>query len=280
MKDKIVLVTGAGGGIGAVTATTLAARGAHVIVHGRSVERVAETIAEIEKSGGSCEALAMDLCSLQSIRDGAAKVREKHDKLHVLISNAGLWARNREVTTDGFESMWSVNVLAPILLAQELLEPLKAASKARVINVASGYHMLGKIKWDDLQREKGFRYRKVYAQSKLAIIMLTNEMSRRYADIDVTFNSIHPGTIASQLFRQWPKIVRWGIDMVMRNTKEGAAPQIMLATAHEFAETTGKYFNRFKLADPKKPARNKELCAKLYDIVEKQLAEGPQPSDA
>ena len=147
----------------------------------------------IEKAGGSAEALAMDLCSMQSIRDGAAKVRGKHDKLHVLINNAGLWARRREVTTDGFETMWAVNVLAPILLAQELLAPLKLAGKARVVNVASGYHLLGKIKWDDLQREKGFRYRKVYAQSKLAIIMLTNEMSRRHADIDVTFKQCSPG---------------------------------------------------------------------------------------
>ncbi|MCF6227061.1 MAG: SDR family oxidoreductase [Planctomycetes bacterium] len=271
MKNKTVLVTGAGGGIGAVTATTLAARGAHVIVHGRSLERVASTLDEIKKAGGSAEGLAMDLASMQSIRDGAAKVRENHDKLDVLINNAGTWPKRRIETVDGLEQMWAVNVLAPILLSHELLEPLKAASKGRVLNVASAYHYLGKINWTDLQFEKRYRYRPVYAQSKLALVMLTFEFARRFAESGVTFNCLHPGTIASQLFRDWPKIIRWSIDLVMRSTKDGAAPQIMLATGHEFEEVSGVYFQRFKRKAAKKPARNNDLCSKLWDIVATQL---------
>lgn len=253
--------------MGREVALALAAQGAHVIVHGRSEDRVKPTLDAISRAGGKAEPAAFDLASLQSIRQGAALVASRHRVLHALVNNAGFWSGPRQVTADGFEKTWAVNVLAPFALWQALIEPLRAA-QGRVVNVASLEHKNGRIRWDDLQREQGFGPRPAYQQSKLALVMLTNELARR--EPQVRAMSLHPGVIATDLFRNMPWIVGLVIGAFCPSPEKGARTIWRLAAQPEFADTTGVYFHKFKPKLPHKQARDAAACARLWDVVAKQ----------
>jgi len=267
LAGKTMLVTGAGGGMGREVALALALRGAFVIAHGRSAQRVQPTLDAIAQAGGKAEAAAFDLASLQSIRDGAALVASRHARLDALVNNAGFWSGPREVTVDGFEKTWAVNVLAPFTLWQALLEPLRAA-KGRVVNVASLEHKNGRIRWEDLQREKGFGARPAYQQSKLALVMLTNELARR--EPGLVAMSLHPGVIATELFRNMPWIVGLVIGAFCPSPQKGARCIWRLAAEAEFAGTTGTYFHRFRKKLPHKDARDPAACERLWAVVARQ----------
>src|SRR5690606_26590015 len=127
MEGKTVIVTGAGSGIGRISALALAKKGANVVLIARSEDRLKQVSDEIAKASGKSENLPIDLSSMQAIRDAVAKFRETHDKLDVLLNNAGLWCGKREETNEGNELTWAVNAMAPFLLTQLLLEPLRAA---------------------------------------------------------------------------------------------------------------------------------------------------------
>lgn len=264
LQGKVVLVTGAGAGIGRETARALARKGAHVLAAARSQERVQPLLDELARDGHSAEALVMDLASLKSVRSAAESVAAKHPRLHALVNNAGIWSGKRTVTADGYEHTWAVNVLAPFLLTELLLEPLRSA-KGRVVNVSSREHENGRMNWADLQHEKGFGARKVYQQSKLALTMLTNELARREVG-RLTANSLHPGIIATELFRNFPGFIRFWINLLMRTPEDGAQPQIKLASAPEFESVTGRYYRRFKETKPHELVLDKAAAARLWDI--------------
>jgi len=268
LDGKVMLVTGAGGGMGREVALALASRGAHVIAHARSESRIKPTLDAIAQAGGKAEPITFDLASLKSVREGAAAVAAKHPKLDALVNNAGFWSGPREVTGDGFEKTWAVNVLAPFVLWQSLAAPLRAA-QGRVVNVASVEHKNGRIQWDDLQREKGFGPRPAYRQSKLALVMLTNELARREPTLRAM--SLHPGVIATELFRNMPWIVGVCIGAFCPSPANGAKTIWRLAAEAEFANTSGTYFHRFKQKPPHKDAQDPATCARLWDVVAKQV---------
>jgi retinol dehydrogenase 14 len=262
MEGKTVMVTGAGAGIGRETALALARQGAHVVLVARSAERAAPVVEYASRLGGKCEVLPMDLGSLQSIRKGVAKFREKHGKLDVLVNNAGVWAGARTTTADGFETTWGVNVLAPFALTQLLAAPLKAAGNPRVINLTSVQHYKGDIHWDDLQLEKGYSPVRAYRQSKLALTMLTNEHAAR--EPGWLINSVHPGVAGTELFRNFPAFIRFWINLLMSTPEKCSRPSIKLATE---APVTGKYFNQLKEAQPHRLALDAEARTRLWQIV-------------
>jgi NAD(P)-dependent dehydrogenase (short-subunit alcohol dehydrogenase family) len=264
MKGKTVLITGAPGGIGRCIALALAAKGAHIIAHARSEEKAAPLLEEIRKAGGSAESICFNLDSIKSVREAARVMREKHAKLDVLINNAAIWASKRDVTHEGFERTWAVNVLAPYVLTEELIEPLKAA-RGRVVNLSSNEHYLGRFIWDDLQLEKGFKGRYAYRRSKLALTMLTNELAARESAI--TANSLHPGVSGTGLFRSFPKFIQFWTWLLMRTPEGCAAPVIRLASADDVEGTTGQFFRRFNIRNPHRLARDAAACTRLRDIV-------------
>ena len=271
MQGKTVLITGAAGGLGRLTALALARQGAHLIVHARSEEKAAPVVAEIMQLGGSAEPLAINLDVMQSVREGAARVCSKHPKLHALINNAGIWAGTREVTSEGFERTWAVNVLAPWLLTELLMEPLKAAQGARVINLSSNEHYLGKIKWDNLHLEKGYAARYAYRRSKLALTMLTNEFAARVAGSGIVANSLHPGVSGTGLFRNFSGFIQFWIRLLMRSAESCSLPVIRLASAPELSSETGRFFRRFNIRRPHRLARDAAACKRLRDIVASQV---------
>jgi NAD(P)-dependent dehydrogenase (short-subunit alcohol dehydrogenase family) len=264
MKGKTVLLTGAPGGIGRCIALALAAKGAHVIAHGRSADKAASLVEEIKNAGGSAEAVGFELDSIKAVREAARGLCEKHAKLDVLINNAAIWNGTRQVTVDGFEKTWAVNVLAPYILTEELFEPLKAA-RGRVVNLSSNEHFLGSINWDDLQFEKGYRARYAYRRSKLSLTMLTNELAARESGI--TANSLHPGVSGTGLFRNFPKFIQFWTWLLMRSPEGCAAPVIRLSSATDVEGTTGKFFRRFNIRSPHRLARDAAACTRLRDIV-------------
>lgn len=265
MKDKVVVITGAGSGIGRFAARQLAAQGAHVVLHARSAQRVQPVADEIKQLGGKADVVAFDLASMASTRQGAAEIASRYPAIHALINNAGIWlGKERRVSPDGLEETWAVNTLAPHLLTRALLPNLKAAGDARVVNVASTEHYFGKINWDDTQFEKGWTARYTYRQSKLALVMLTNELARR--ETSIRANSLHPGIGGTPLFRNYPRFIQFWINLLMRTPESCAQPVARLATATE----TGNFFVRFKQKAPHKTAQDADACKRIWDIVEQQ----------
>src|SRR5216683_1209780 len=193
---RTVLVTGATDGLGRAVAEHLAASGATVLLHGRDPGRLRRAADEIRSATGNERVLGYlaDLASLDQVRSLAAEIRRDHDRLHVLVSNAGIGSlpAGRQTSADGHELRFAVNYLAGFLLTMELLPLLTVSAPARIVNVASlGQHP---IDFDDVMIERGYSASRAYGQGKLAQISSGFELAGRLQPGQVTVNSLHPGT--------------------------------------------------------------------------------------
>ena len=242
MTGKTVLITGANSGIGLEAARELARRGARVIVGARDGAKGQAVVTEITKAGGKADLLRIDMASAASIREAAARLKVAHPKLDVLVNNAGVVTKKREVNADGHEVIWATNFLGPELLTRLLLPELLAAPKPRVVNVSSMAHTYGRINWQDLELTKGWRGLRAYANSKLALVLFTKELARREPRIAV--NAVHPGAIATGIWRAAPQPFRFLLDLFLPSPKKGAQPVVRLAAAPEMEGVSGRYFDR------------------------------------
>jgi NAD(P)-dependent dehydrogenase (short-subunit alcohol dehydrogenase family) len=193
MKDKVVLITGATNGIGKQTALSLAKMSAQVIVTGRNEKSGIEAIDEIKRLSGNSKVdlLLADVSKQADIKELASRVKEKYERLDVLINNAGLAAAKRQITDDGVESNFAVNVVAPFLLTHLLLDMLKNSQSARVITLMGG-DVPDKLETDNLQGERNFDGLNSYSQSKLAMMMVMYEFSQQVTGSKVTMNCCYP----------------------------------------------------------------------------------------
>jgi len=256
---RVMLVTGSTDGIGKETALGLARTGAHVIVHGRSRPKVEAALADLQGRApdGSFEGISFDLGSLASIRKGAAQLLEGHDRLDVLVNNAGIFSSERVLTGDGIEATFAVNHVGPFLLTALLAPLLAAAPPARIINVSSVAHTRGRIHLDDLSLAQGYTGYGAYAQSKLANVMHAISISERNDPAQLLAWSLHPGTVSTKLLREGFGPVRGSSPV------EGARTSILLATAEEPPGPSGSYFAEGRLAQPAAAA----LDAKVRDAL-------------
>ena len=272
MHGKVCLVTGANSGIGRVAALGLAERGAAVVLVCRSEERGAPVLDEIERQGqgGTATLLTADLSSQRQVRAAAAAFRDCFDRLDVLINNAGVARRGtRLVSEDGLEATFAVNHLAPFLLTSLLLDRLKASAPARVITVSSAAHRNYALDFDDLQGERRYSGFGAYARSKLANVLFTRELSRRLEGTGVTANCLHPGVVATGIFRNQPRWVRAVFTSPLSLTPEkGADTLLWLATAPDVAEVSGGYFVRRKPRRPSRAARDPAAARRLWEASE------------
>ena len=273
MAGRVAMVTGASTGIGKAVAVELARRGARVVLVVRSAERGAAALAEVREAGGSeaaAELLPIDLASLAAVRAGAANFLARHDRLHVLVNNAGVFSMQRRTSADGHELTFAVNQLAPFLLTRLLLPRLVAGAPARVVNVASHAHYGARMHWDDLQLERSYpgHGRAAYGQSKLANVLFTRELARRLAGTGVVTNAVHPGVVATELVRRTPFFVRWGFRVLGLTPEQGAEGPVLLASAPELAEVSGRYFNRTREAAPSPAAADPDAAVRLWGICE------------
>ncbi|MDQ6744591.1 MAG: oxidoreductase [Actinomycetota bacterium] len=242
-SGRVAVVTGANSGLGAVTARELARAGASVLIACRNLQKGERAAEDIRRSvsGARVKVRELDLASLSSVRKFAHELGSEQERLDLLVCNAGVMAPPRRETEDGFESQLGTNHLGHFALTGLLLEPLLAAPEARVVVLSSGAHRIGKVKFDDLQSERGYNNWRAYGQSKLANLMFCFELQRRATAAGSALRSLaaHPGYAATNL--QSASVTRFyekGImavsnKVIAQSAEMGALPTLYAATAPE-----------------------------------------------
>lgn len=280
ITGKKCLVTGANAGIGRATALGLAKMGANVVMVCRSRERGEAALVEIKRESGndSVALLVADLSSVAATRRLPDEFKAKYPTLHVLINNAGIIPRKRTVTEDGLETQFAVNHLAYFLLANLLLDVLKASAPARIVNVTSQVHSGASIDFDDLQSERLYRPTYVYKWTKLANVLFTYELARRLEGTGVTANCLHPGGVATNLLADYlPSPLRFMTKIVGVSPEKGARTPIYLATSPDVEGVTGKYFVNQKEARSSKLSYDRNLASRLWQVSAERTGLPPSP---
>jgi NAD(P)-dependent dehydrogenase (short-subunit alcohol dehydrogenase family) len=281
MMNKICMVTGATSGIGKQTALGLAAKGATVIIVGRSYKKCMDTVKKIRKTtkNNSIEYILADLSSQKDIHDLSSNFRTKYKSLHVLVNNAGARFLNRQESPDGYEMTFALNHLAYFSLTNLLLHLLEKSAPARIVNVSSG-NLAKEINFNDIQAEQHYEGKAAYAQSKLANLMFTYELSRRIKGSGVTSNAVNPGGVATNFSRNnglkyWLKhILAHTLALNLKGPKEGALASIYLATSPGVKDVTGKFFQNEKEIYYKDFSFDDQVSKKLWDVSEQLTSIG------
>jgi len=269
-KQQVCIVTGATSGIGTVTALEMARKGYHVFLACRNEQKTRPVIDNIKKETGNqnVDFLPLDLGSLKSVRQSAQLFLEKQLPLHVLINNAGL-AGGDGFTADGFQLVFGTNHLGPFLFTVLLLPKLRESKPARIVNVASRAHLKGVAPdWNLIKNPVAtgtlgqFSH---YQVSKLANVAFSYELSRRLAGTGIVSNSLHPGVVATDIWRDVPRPLAWLAKKFMLSNEDGAKTSLFLATDPSTADVTGRYFDVCK-AIPENPlAKDEKFIKDLWD---------------
>ena len=270
MDGKTVLITGATSGIGKETAKSIASLGATVVFTTRDKERgekIRQTLIH-ETKNPNIDVLFCDLASFESIRKCSEEFLQKHDTLQVLMNNAGVVDYHRRISKDGIENMFAVNYLAPFLLTNLLLETLKKSAPARIVNLTSGLHS-GTIHFEDLQFDTGFSGMKVYAHSKLAIILWTRLLAEKLKGTGVTVNCVNPGMSRTNLGRDAGWFSAKMFQLLGKAPSVAAHTLIYLASAPEIEAITGEYFEKNTVKKTKPETYDMVAARKLWDISAK-----------
>ena len=274
LAGRTFLVTGGNTGIGRATAAGLASRGGRVWIAARSQAKGEAAVAGIKASTGN-EAvgfLPLDLADLESVRACASAFLALGEPLHVLVNNAGV-VRARGLTRQGFELMFGVNHLGHFALTNALLGCLTASAPARVVTVSSDSHYSARgIDFEALRRpERGVTGLHGYAVSKLCNVLFSQELARRTADTGVTTYALHPGVVASDIWRRVPWPVRPLMTRRMLTVDEGAATSLYCATSPDVAQDSGKFYDKCAERAPSQVA-TPELAAELWKRSEEWTA--------
>ncbi len=278
-SGRTILITGANTGIGYEAARVLAGKGARVLLGCRSAEKASAARDRIRAlhPKAEMELLALDLGSLQSVRDAAAEAAQE-ERLDLLINNAGIMIPPREETADGFESQFGVNHLGHFALTGLLLAKLRATPRSRVVTVSSTAHKAGKIDFDDVHATRSYSRQGRYSMSKLANLLFTHELQRRLvaAGADTLAVACHPGMSDTELSRHFPS---WAMPiapllrLMTQSPAMGALPTLRAATDPEVVG--GEYYGpsrRFELVGPpvrvrpNAASRDLEVARRLWDL--------------
>ena len=278
LAGRTALITGANTGIGRVTALELARQGAHVFLAGRSAERHQAVMDEIRAvmPGAVVDFLPLDLGDLASVRRCAEAFLARGLPLHLLVNNAGL-AGSPGLTVDGFERTFGVNHLGPFLLTQLLLKRLRASAPARIVNVASRAHTrVHAIDWQAQREPTGSRSGvKEYCVSKLANVWFSAELGRRLQGSGVNTYALHPGVVASDVWRAVPWPLRSLIKLGMITPQQGAATSIHCATSPEVADQSGLYYDKCRQKLPSAFGQDRAMALELWQRSEAWVQHGP-----
>ncbi len=268
-----MLITGGTSGIGKATAIALAAMGASVTITGRNRERGEQAVMEVRRESGNeeVELILADLAVQAEVRRLAEEFRERHDRLDVLVNNAGLVISERTETPDGMETQFAINHLAPFLLTNLLLDLLKSSTLSRIVTVSSEGHRWGKMDLDDLQSTKRYRGFPVYGMTKLANILFTRELAERLRSTGVTANCLHPGGVSTNFGNNNSGVMTLlfrAFKPFMRTPEQGADTVIYLASSPDVEGMTGKYLADRKIKVASDAAYDETLQKKLWEKSE------------
>lgn len=269
LEGKVFLVTGANTGIGRVTAEVLARRGGKVFLGCRSEAKARPVVDAIRAAGGQAEFLHLDLGDLGSVRASAESFLARGEPLHVLVNNAGI-AGSRGLTVDGFERTFGVNHLGPFLLTTLLLPRLRESAPARIVNVSSSVHAAIKsIDWAALRRPtRTLSSFHEYQVSKLCNVLFTKELARGRAGAGVRSYALHPGSIASDIWREVPWPARSLLRGVLTTVEDGARTSIHCATSPDVAQHDGRYYEKCREVKAGRAAEDAALAKELWEKSE------------
>jgi NAD(P)-dependent dehydrogenase (short-subunit alcohol dehydrogenase family) len=278
MRGKVVVITGATSGIGQVAAEKLAGMGARLVLVARDKARGEAALARLRQVGpGAAHGVHYaDLSRLAEMKRAAAEIAAEEPRIDVLINNAGALFGSRQVTADGLERTFATNHMAYFVLTHGLRSSLLAAAPtARVINTASDAHKGNKLDFSDLQSARDYRGFKVYGRSKLANILYTRELARRWAGTGVTANSLHPGFVATRFGDQSGGMMSFAVRVAKNfaiSPEKGAETIVYLASSEEVANVSGKYFYKCREATPTHEAQDDDAAKRLWQETEKLAA--------
>jgi NAD(P)-dependent dehydrogenase (short-subunit alcohol dehydrogenase family) len=263
MREKTVLITGSTDGVGRKVAIEMGKLGARVLVHGRDSARAREVVADIARSGGTAEFYPADLSSLAEVRALAAVVGQDHQRLDILINNAGIGTRTsgpqRRTSADGHELRFAVNYLAGFLLTRLLLPLIRSSTPARIVNVASAGQ--APIDVDDVMLTRSYDGGQAYMQSKLAQVMFTIDLAQELAGSGITVNCLHPATyMATTMVREA------GVSPIS-TVEEGAEAILNLAVSPALEGRSGLYFNRKQETRANAQAYDKAARKRLHELA-------------
>ena len=271
MKDKTVLITGANAGIGLTTSLGLAKLGARVLMVSRDEGRGRKAQALVKEKSGNKDVhlLVADLSDQGSVRNLARDVRENFPRLHVLLNNAAVISRRREINDDGFERQFAVNHLAYFLLTGLVMNLLKDSAPARIVNVSSQVHAGANINFDDLQSERSYSRTRVYGRTKLANVLFTYELARRLEGTAVTANCLHPGVVATNLLADaggLPRKLKAATRIIAVDAEAGARTSIYLASSAEVEGVSGRYFVKERPVDSSPESYDEGVASRLWEV--------------
>ena len=267
MKGKVVLITGGTSGIGRVTARELKRMGATVVVVGRDPARLDDIRREI-----GADTLRADLQLVSEARRAADEFRQRYQRLHVLVNNAGALFGDRQVTSEGLERTFALNHMAYFALTATLLDLLRASAPARVVTVSSEAARGGRIELSDLQMERRYLGIRQYCNTKLMNLVFAFELARRLQGTGVTSNAVHPGAIASGFAMQgagWYGVLTRLARPFLIGEVKGARAQIKAASDPSLETVTGRYFVRQREKPPPRAALDQVLAGRLWEESER-----------
>lgn len=263
---RTALVTGSTSGIGRAVAGAMAAAGVSVGIVARDAGRGEATRAELASSSGGAavRVFVADLSSQADVRRLAAEATTALPRLDVLVHCAAVFTSRRTVTTDGLETMFATNTLAPFLLTNLLRDRLTASVPARVLVLTAPSTV--KLDFDDLQAERRFRALSAFGASKAADLLLTFELARRLEGSGVTANAVHPGLVRTNLMGQAPAPLRWATRLVSRAPSRAGAAIAALALAPEYEGSSGRFFKDGREIEAPPYTRDPAVAGRLWGI--------------
>lgn len=267
LTGRVAAITGANRGIGRAVAEGLARAGARVVlVCRRQADGDAAAQAISSSTGNTAlEVVAGDLGERVAVRRVAEEIVKRHPRLHVLVNNAGIALRRRELTAEGMERTLAVNHLAYFELTLRLLPSIRAVAAARIVCVSSESHQGARIDFDDLENAKDYGGVKAYGRSKLMNVLFTYELARRLARTGISVNCMHPGVIATRILTDYMPMLKPLAKVVGGTPEQGADTILWLATAPELEGVSGKYFIKRREARSSAASHDLDLARRLWE---------------
>lgn len=279
MTERTVLITGGTAGIGLAVASELAGQGATVVLTGRTAHRCQAAAARIRAAhpGARVDWLPGELGLLDQVRGLAAEYRARYDRLDVLINNAGTIEPTAAYTPEGIERTLAVNHVGPFLLTLELADLLIASAPARVITVSSVGHQRGTLDFSDLELRRGYRPYRAYARSKLANLLFTYELARRFEGTGVTANALNPGLVRTKLGRDGGGVAGRLSYLITHllyrrqslTPEQGADGLVYLASDPAVEGVSGAYFEQREPVESSAASHDAELARQLWEWSER-----------
>lgn len=242
--NPTTVITGCNSGIGYYTALKLAQDGHHIVMLARDSNKSKVAFEKIKQNSlhETVDFIPVDLSLISSVRNAIDKIKSSHAKIDCLINNAGLLSRNQVITSEGHELTIAVNYLAPVLLAEQLAPLMKTAEDPRIIYVSSALYKKGIVPFGNWHRDNNYNGTNAYSNTKMMLVMHGLDFAEKMNPHNVSVNSLHPGVIATDVFREFPTIIRKPLMLFLTSPEKGAEPTLKLVLDPNLKGITGQFF--------------------------------------